>query len=249
MNAQLVPRDEIPARAVVPAATTPSHLLAMAVEQGADLDKLTKLMDLQERWEANEARKAYVAAMADFKAAPIVIGKNKRVSFTTAKGKTEYDHAELSDVTAALVPRLSQHGFSHAWTVKQDAGKITVACVLTHRLGHSERVEMTSGADDSGGKNSIQAISSANSYLQRYTLLAVTGQATGGQDDDGRGYVDPELPAQDQGWIDAVNALIEYPDYVAMKKKMVAEYGGPDNIPNAVRNAFNLVAANTKPKD
>ena len=43
---------------------TPSHLLQMAVQQGADLDKLERLMALQERWEATEARKAYDTAFA-----------------------------------------------------------------------------------------------------------------------------------------------------------------------------------------
>ena len=50
-----VERDE--STAVV--AITPMQMIAQAVAQGADIDKLQKLMDLQERWEANEARKAY----------------------------------------------------------------------------------------------------------------------------------------------------------------------------------------------
>ena len=43
---------------------TPMSILAKAVEMGADVDKLTKLMDLQERWERNEAKKAFDAALA-----------------------------------------------------------------------------------------------------------------------------------------------------------------------------------------
>jgi len=41
-----------------PTSLTPMTLINMAVSQGADTDKLKQLMDLQERWEANEARKA-----------------------------------------------------------------------------------------------------------------------------------------------------------------------------------------------
>ena len=36
----------------------------------------------------------------------------------------------------------------------------------------------------SGSKNSIQAVGSTVTYLQRYTLLAVTGLAAKGQDSD-----------------------------------------------------------------
>ena len=65
-------------RAAIPLpqqAATPSVLLAMAVQQGADLDRLERLMALQERWEANEARTAFVAAMTAFKAEPLEIFK------------------------------------------------------------------------------------------------------------------------------------------------------------------------------
>lgn len=189
-NAELIPRNTDEREPTQAMTTTPAQLLAIAVNQGADLEKLEKLMALQERWEANEARKAYVAAMADFKAEPMRIGKNKHVSFRTSSGMTEYDHAELSDVIEAVVPRLAAHGFSHGWTVTQNNGAITVACIVTHRLGHSERVEMTAPPDSSGGKNNIQAIGSTKTYLERYTLLAATGLATGGDDDDGRGGVE-----------------------------------------------------------
>lgn len=192
-------------RNIVPAAvTTPAQLLAMAVQQGADLDRLEKLMGLQERWDANEARKAYVAAMTAFKAEPVNIGKLKHVRFVTQKGVTEYDHAELSDVTDAIVPALSKHGLSHRWNVKQDGTTITVECVMTHELGHSESVSMTAPPDASGGKNSIQQIASTVTYLQRYTLLAITGQSTKGQDNDGRGsQVDPH----EDEWLSAVEAV------------------------------------------
>lgn len=151
-----------------------------------DVDKLGKLLDVRERWEAAEARKAFVTALARFKAAPPTITKNKRVSFTTRDGDlTEYDHATLDQVCNAVAPALSRHGLSHRWETKQEAGLISVTCVLTHIDGHSERVMLQAGADASGKKNAIQQIASTVSYLERYTLLAATGLATEGQDDDG----------------------------------------------------------------
>jgi hypothetical protein len=162
---------------------TPRGLLALAVQQNADLDKLERLMALQERWEANEARKAYVGAMAAFKANPPSLTKNKHVAF----GNTKYDHATLDHVTDTIGAALHGHGLSHRWEVDQIEGKIKVACVLTHVLGHSERVTMEAPADTSGQKNSIQAIGSTVTYLQRYTLLAATGMAAKGMDDDGAG--------------------------------------------------------------
>lgn len=171
------------------------QLAQMAMSQGK-IAEMREILALKREYEADEARKAFVAAMADFKAEAgnITIAKNKHVSFTTQKGKTEYWHAELHDITRALVPIMAKHGLSHAWTFRQDKG-ITVGCIITHRNGHkSEPVEMTAQADDSGGKNTIQSIASTKTYLERYTLLAATGMATGGEvDNDGQEWEQPEV--------------------------------------------------------
>ena len=180
---QIAKRQEsLPANPV-----TPMDMLQMAVQQGADLDKLEKLMDLQQRWEANQSRKAFVAALNAFKAAPPKLTKNKDVAY----GNTKYSHASLDHVSAAIGKALSDNGLSHRWDTEQQQGVIRVTCILTHDAGHTERTTLEAGADQSGQKNSIQAIGSTISYLQRYTLLAATGMAVGDQDDDGRGAEPP----------------------------------------------------------
>lgn len=168
-------------------AVTPAQMLQIAIEKGADLDRLEKLMDLQERWEAQQAKKAYIEAMAQFKANPPNIVKNKTVDFTSTKGRTTYNHATHDEVCNKITAALSAVGITHAWQVnQQENGLIKVTCTLTHIGGHSESTSMFSGRDDSGNKNSIQAIGSAVTYLQRYTLLSVTGLTTQGEDDDGK---------------------------------------------------------------
>ena len=56
-----------PKEAIVPVAPTPLSVLQDAVNRGANVETLAKLLELQERWEANQARKAFVAALAAFK--------------------------------------------------------------------------------------------------------------------------------------------------------------------------------------
>lgn len=168
-------------------ATTPMEMLAMAVKNGTSVEQLERLMALQERWEANEAKKAFVAAMTKFKETPVWIAKNKEVSFEARGGKTSYRHATLDNVCDLLGPALSAVGISHRWETENVEAQIRVTCILTHALGHSERTPLQSGKDDSGGKNSIQALGSAVTYLQRYTLLAATGMAVHELDDDGSG--------------------------------------------------------------
>lgn len=168
------------------AQVTPMQMLQIAVEKGADVDKMAQLMALSERWEANEARKAFVVALNAFKSNAPQIIKTKEVSF--GAGKTAYKHALSSVASEQIGEALSRVGISHRWETDQsEGGKIKVTCVLTHALGHSERVALEATPDTSGSKNSIQAIGSTVSYLQRYTLFASTGLVPKDADDDGAG--------------------------------------------------------------
>ena len=177
-------------QAVAAVAPTPMMMLQMAVQQGASVEQLERLMALQERYETNEAKKEFVAALAKFKENPPEIIKNIKVSF----GNTKYSHAGLDQASDKIGAALSTVGISHTWEVLQGE-RIKVSCILTHMRGHSERVAMEGMADTSGSKSALQAIASAISFMQRYTLLMAVGVAPKNVDDDGRGGVGPrELP-------------------------------------------------------
>lgn len=169
-------------------AVTPADLLRYALDKGADLDRLEKLMEIQQRHEANEARKAFADDMARFKLKPLSISKDKHVSFKTDKGRTEYDHATIGNVCDVIIGALAEFGFSHRWVPSQESGQCIVDCVITHRLGHEQHTVLKAAPDSTGGKNGIQSIISANTYLSRHSLLMAVGMATKDQiDDDGAG--------------------------------------------------------------
>lgn len=165
--------------------TSPAEMIKLAISGGADLDKLEKLLSIQERWEADEAKKAYHKAMSEFKANAPKIDKDRRVGYSTTKGDVSYSHASLANVCEQINSELSKHGLSASFPLKQN-GNVTVTCKITHVKGHSEETSLSAPADVSGSKNSIQAIGSTVSYLERYTLLALTGLATYEMDDDGK---------------------------------------------------------------
>jgi len=204
MNAVVEQRNEV--------AVTPMQMLQHAMSQGADLDRLQQLMDLQERWEANQARKAFVAAMAAFKSEPIQILKTKQVNIP---GGAKFAHATLANVCDGVIANLSKHGLSHKWDLEQnEQGLITVTCVITHESGHSEKVRLSAGADDSGKKNSIQQVASTITYLERYTLMAACGLSAKDMDDDGRGAGKPPVqpepkPEGYDAWHADMTALAE----------------------------------------
>lgn len=165
---------------------TPMEMLDRAVSQNASVETLSKLMDLQERWEKNQARKAFSAAISAAKAEMPQIVKRKKVDFTTAKGRTNYQYEDLASIMDQIGPVLSRHGLSVRYRTTADPNNpISVTCIISHAAGHEEENTLMAGRDDSGNKNSIQAIGSTVTYLQRYTLKAALGLAAAA-DDDGK---------------------------------------------------------------
>jgi len=163
---------------------SPAAMLAAAIEHGVDTATIGRMLDLQERYDAMQARKAFVEAMTAFKRdVPSVLKKDATVDFSSAKGRTHYKHATLGGVVNQITTAMSKHGLSAAWETKQAQGSVTVTCHITHAAGHRESVTLCGPPDDSGNKNAIQQIGSSVTYLQRYTLLSALGLATGDQDD------------------------------------------------------------------
>lgn len=184
---ELMAVEQVQGRLIVhqeanPLAGTPAYMLQLAVEQGADLAKLEKLMDLHERWSATEARKAYVAAVAGFR------GECPAIDRAVQGHNRKY--AGLADTLEQIKSLLSKYGLSHTWKTSQESAAITVECCLTHLQGHTECTKLTAAPDTTGNKNSIQAIGSTVSYLQRYTLFAILGLASKEMDDDGNKTAD-----------------------------------------------------------
>ncbi len=169
----------VPAQAVGPMA-----MIEIAVRRGATVEELHGLMALQERYEKNEASKAFNIAFAAFKAEAVQIIKNKKVDAGPLQGKK---YAELYSVVNAVTPALSKHGLSASWKLSKDEPNwIEVSCTVKHILGHSESVSMGGPPDTGGAKSAIQARASTVSYLQRYTLKAICGVSESGDDTDAR---------------------------------------------------------------
>ncbi|CAJ5553952.1 ERF family protein [Burkholderia pseudomallei] len=195
-----------PASADVPAvvpqrtaivSTTPADLLRIAIEKDADLDKLERLMELQDRHEAKLAKRAFDAAFAAFKAEAVKIIKGRKVTDGPLKNKR---YAELHDVVNAVTPALSKHGLSSAWRLTRDEKDwMEVTCYLRHVDGHEESVSMGGPPDSGGAKNAIQARASTKTYLERYTLKAITGLSEEDDDDDGAGGQQPGGTQGDRG--------------------------------------------------
>lgn len=154
------------------------------VDPNASVERANQAFEFYQRVQADQAKRAFSAAMVDAKAKFTPIIKKHLVEYGEDKKKTSYRHESLADIAAVIDPILGEHGLSARHTGSSNPNEpIRVTCIIEHTLGHREEVTLTAGADNSGGKNSIQAIGSTITYLQRYTLRIALGLSTGREDD------------------------------------------------------------------
>ena len=163
-----------------------NRLMEMALTNNADVGALERLMDLQERWEAKNAKTAFFKALAEFQSSVEPIYKKKQGHNTS--------YAPLPDIQVAIGSLLKKNELTYRFELQDRDSMIECSCVITHSLGHSERTTMSAPYDETGSKNKVQARGSTVTYLQRYTLVGALGLITADADMDGRtdqsaGYV------------------------------------------------------------
>lgn len=197
---------------IQPAQTTPSTLLEKAIEKGADIAQLKELMDLQERWEKKEAKKAFFDALSLFQTKVPLLKKSKTANIKSDKGSFSYRYSDLGSITNTIKHILLECGLSYRWEFKEEGGKMTVTCLVSHRDGHTETTFMEAGLDSSGSKNAIQQKGSTHTYLQRYTLIGALGLSTADEDNDGKSHSKAEQKEMSEDeildqWQQAVNQV------------------------------------------
>ncbi len=187
---------------IVKIENTPSNLLAQAIEKGLGIEQLSKLMDLQERWEANQARKNFFEAFTMFQSNCPDLRKTKLVAFN----QTSYKFTPLSEITRQIAPALEKAKLSFRWEIQDTEKELKVTFLVSHIDGHTEKTTMTANPDTSGNKNAIQARGSAITYLQRYTLIGGLGLSTADSDTDGKQPEDLDKLYKD--FIEVYNQII-----------------------------------------
>jgi hypothetical protein len=208
----------------MPAILTPMEMLDRAISTGATPETLEKLLSLQERWEASQAKKAFHEAVAKAKAAFPTIVKHKEVKYS---GNAGFKHETLVGMAKLIDPILTEHGLSYRFRTASDETSVSVTFILSHILGHSEENTLSGPHDKSGGKNSIQAVGSSVMYLQRYTFKAGLGLAAADDDDAAKvDTADAMEPITDE---QATTLITEMDDAGADKQKF-CEFFGIDGV-------------------
>lgn len=154
-----------------------------ATNPNVDIDKMERLLAMQERILERDARAAYASALATMAPELPVIGE--RGGIKDRNGNVQSTYALWEDINDAIKPVLAAHGFALSFRTGREEGQITVTGVLSHREGHSEETTITLPHDSSGSKNAVQAVGSSTSYGKRYTAGLLLNLTSRGEDDDG----------------------------------------------------------------
>ena len=182
----------------------PQALLAKAIETGAGIDTLERLVTLAKDIRQVTAREAYFEAIAQFKRDCPRIKKDA----TANAGQYSYSYATLDGILDTVDPLLSQVGLTVSWKQKHEGNAVHASCLITHKLGHQEESGFVAVPFETTGRmNPAQRVGSAATYAKRYSLLAVLGLAPE-DDDDARGTQAP--PAREP--VDEAQASLPTPD-------------------------------------
>lgn len=171
-----------------------SGLLAVieraARDPAVDIDKMERLLALQERVQERNAVAAFNDALAEMQPRLPIITERGRIIIKdkqTDKITQETPYALWEDINEAIRPLLHEHGFALTFKTGTAAdGKLVVTGILKHRFGHQEEAAIPLPHDSSGSKNAVQAIGSSLSYGKRYAAMQLLNITTKGEDDDGQ---------------------------------------------------------------
>lgn len=140
----------------------PSNLLAVIAQAVSDprmdVEKMSRLLDLQERVMAEQRKATYMAAMSRLQAKLPQIRKDGRI---IVKGTERSRYARIEDIDVAIRPLLAEEGFAFSFDSDSSDAKIfKLSCELSHRDGHSVTKYLTLPIDASDYRSNVQSIGS-----------------------------------------------------------------------------------------
>lgn len=161
---------------------TPDGLIALALTQGADVDKLEKLFALREKVEARFAQSAFVQAMANFQAQCPIIEKTKAVK--NKHGTIVYFYAPLDVIIKQVADVISKNGLAYTFDISNDDKALTAVCKVTHTQGHSEVFTFKVPIGSEEYMTEVQKFGARATFAKRNAFCNAFGIMTGEEDTD-----------------------------------------------------------------
>jgi hypothetical protein len=172
---------------------SPQGLISQALSQNLPIEYLTRLMDLQDRWESKQARIAFTESMAKFQKECPIIRKRKDGSKTKA-GFVAFKYAPIDHILTeknkngkTVQELISENGFSYIIkTPSFTTESVTVDVEIRHISGHSEISSVTMPlVNKTEIMSAPQVVAGTITLCKRYSFCDGFGIITGEPDLDG----------------------------------------------------------------
>ncbi|KKN76968.1 hypothetical protein LCGC14_0364600 [marine sediment metagenome] len=158
----------------------------MAENPDVDVEKMAKLVELQEHIYDKQAEIAYSNAMQELQQ------EIPAIKALSINPQTKSKYAKLDHINSVITPIYTKHGFSLSFGMAECPIEnwFRTTCTIRHKLGHSVKEFIDLPLDDTGIKGSVNktpvhATGSSNSYARRYLTVMVFNLTIGGEDLDG----------------------------------------------------------------
>lgn len=177
--------QRVPLVAVEAQANSPRDLIRFAIEKGASIDQLERLVALSERVEDRQAAQEFAHAMAQFQAECPPIHRSSKAEITTRSGsKFGYTYAPLDEIARTINPIMARFGLSYSFDCVATDTQLTAKCTVRHIAGHSVTAVFTLPIANESAMSAQQKVGSALTYAKRQSLSAAMGLSATDEDPD-----------------------------------------------------------------
>lgn len=168
-------------KSVAMVTSDPESLIRYAIDKGAGIETIERMMAVRDKLKAEWAKKEYDEALASFQNECPIIKKSK------AGAKSAYYYAPFEDIISQTKDLIRKHGFSYRITSETKGQSIKAICRITHQAGHSETTEFEVPIDTRNTMmNEPQKFAGSRTFASRYAFCGGFGIVTMDSDTDGR---------------------------------------------------------------
>ena len=158
----------------------------VAVDPNGDVDKLERLLNMQEKLLEKEAEQKFNKAMM------LAQSKMPNIVAQSTNQHTRSKYAELKHILPLITPVYTDQGFSLSFGtgIPLIEGWLRVTCDICHTDGFCKSFYQDLPPDDTGSsgkktKTQVHGVASSDSYGRRYLIIKIFNLSIGDEDNDG----------------------------------------------------------------
>jgi hypothetical protein len=166
--------------------------ISAAIEAKLPIETIKEFLVMRKELKADQAKEAFTEAMANFQKDCPVIAKTSPVKSKT--GEVTYRFASIDSIILQVKDVLGKNKLAYKFREERnkEEGTVTVYCVVTHAMGHSEETPFTVEIGTEAYMTDVQKFGARNTFAKRYAFCNAFGIVTGNEDTDAKEILSPE---------------------------------------------------------